>query len=177
MEGSLQSGPSTSQGPTQGAKDKNMKRIMLWVVGVAVVGGALVWALQAQEQQATNPATQPASAQAPAAAAGPETVAFTFGDDAQMQQFAQVWGQRQGVLTRMAVLQAYWNQEQAGLTQLNQEMLSKYNLDVNKNYSLDTNRKVLIEQPLTPEQAAAQQAAAQGQNPPTDQTAQPPASP
>lgn len=162
-----------------------MKRLILWVGGIVVVGGVAVWALQAQEQQA-NPPTAQAPAQpaqatdaqpADAQPATPETVAFTFTDDPQMQQFAQTWGQRQGVLTRMAVLQAYWNQEQAGLTQLNQELLSKYNLDVNKNYTLDTDRKALIEQPLTPEQVAAQQAAATGQTPPTDQPAQPPATP
>lgn len=145
-----------------------MKRIMLWVVGVAVAGGTLVWALQAQEQQANPPAPQAQTQAAPAAeapAAGPQTTAFTFADETQMQQFAQVWGQRQGVLTRMAVLQAYWNQEQAGLGQLNQELLSKYNLDVNKNYTLDTDRKALVEQPLTPEQVAAQAAAAGGTTP------------
>ena len=180
MDESPQSGPPTSQGPTQGAKDTNMKRIMLWVVGVAVAGGALVWALQAQEQQAnpTAPQATPAAPAAGAPAAGPETIAFTFADDAQMQQFAQTWGQRQGVLTRMAVLQAYWNQEQAGLTQLNQELLSKYNLDVNKNYTLDTNRKALVEQPLTPEQVAAQAAVTGGTTPgQADQPAQQPASP
>lgn len=145
-----------------------MKRLIMWVGGIVVVGGIAVWALQAQEQQANPPAAQapaqPAqTAEVPPAA--PETVAFTFTDDPQMQQFAQTWGQRQGVLTRMAVLQAYWNQEQAGLTQLNQELLSKYNLDVNKNYTLDTDRKALIEQPLTPEQVAAQAAVAGGATP------------
>ena len=72
---------------------------------------------------------------------------------------------RQGVLTRMAVLQAYWNQEQTGLTQLNQELLSKYNLDVNKNYTLDTTKKALVEQPLTPEQIEAAAKAASGATP------------
>lgn len=152
-----------------------MKRLILWAAGIAIVGGVMVWALQAQEQQANPPAQQAAPTQAPAAAAGPETIAFTFTDETQMQQFAQVWGQRQGVLTRMAVLQAYWNQEQTGLTQLNQELLSKFNLDVNKNYTLDTDRKVLVEQPLTPEQVAAQAAVAGGTTP--GQADQPPANP
>jgi hypothetical protein len=145
---------------------------------VPVAGGALVWALQAQEQQANPPAPQAQTQVAPAAGApatGPETIAFTFTDETQMQQFAQVWGQRQGALTRMAVLQAYWNQEQAGLGQLNQELLSKYNLDVNKNYTLDTDRKVLVEQPLTPEQVAAQAAIAGGTTP--GQADQAPANP
>lgn len=172
-----QSGPVTTPGPTQGAKDTNMKRLILWGGAIAIIGGVMVWALQAQEQQQANPpAQQPAAtAEAPAAPAGPETIAFTFADDAQMQQFAQVWGQRQGVLTRMTVLQAYWNQEQTGLTQLNQELLSKFNLDVNKNYTLDTDRKVLVEQPLTPEQVAAQAAVAGGTTP--GQADQPPANP
>ncbi|MBI4354204.1 MAG: hypothetical protein HY595_03100 [Candidatus Omnitrophica bacterium] len=147
-----------------------MRRLILWGTAIVVIGGVAVWALQAQEQQANPPAQPAATTQTPVAPAGPETVAFTFTDETQMQQFAQVWGQRQGVLTRMAVLQAYWNQEQSGLTQLNQELLSKYNLDVNKNYTLDTDRKALVEQPLTPEQIAAQTA---GATPATDQPATP----
>lgn len=156
-----------------------MKRLV-WIAGIVIAGGALVWALQGQEQQ-KQPAPPPAQATAPQAAAStePEKIAFTFTDEEQMKQFAKVWGQRQGVLTRMAVLQAYWNQEQAGLGQLNQELLSKYNLDVNKNYTLDTAKKALVEQPLTPEQieAAAKAAAATpGQASPPAASSQEPSS-
>ncbi len=150
-----------------------MKRVTMWIVGAGVASVALMIALRAQEQSAKPIAAgQASSSAAPAApaASGEEKVAFTFTDEEQMKQFAQVWQQRQALLTRMAVLQAYWNQEQGGLTQMNQQLLSQFNLDVNKNYTLDTDRKVLVEQPLTPEQqaaaAAAQSGATPGQAPP-----------
>lgn len=66
-----------------------------------------------------------------------------------MKGFAQLWQQRQAVITRMAVLQAYWNQEQPALQESNTQLLSTYNLDVNKNYTLDAARKVLVEQEAT----------------------------
>jgi len=136
-----------------------MKRAVLWIVGVGIVGVGLMLALRAQEQ-----AQAPSQAQQPPATAQQEKVAFTFTDDAQMQAFAELWQQRQVVLTRMAVLQAYLDQEQAGLAQVNQQLLSQFNLDVNKNYTLNTARKVLIEQEPAPTQPAQLgQAPAQGQ--------------
>ena len=143
-----------------------MKRVMLWVSGAGLASMALMIALRAQEQSAKPVAAGQASSKAAApAASGPEKVAFTFTDENQMKQFAQVWQQRQAALTRMAVLQAYWNQEQGSLTQMNQQLLSQFNLDVNKNYTLDTDKKVLMEQPLTPEQQAAAAAAKSGATP------------
>jgi len=144
-----------------------MKRAVLWIVGVGIVGVGLMLALRAQEQ-----AQAPSQAQQPPATAQQEKVAFTFTDDAQMQTFAQFWQQRQVVLTRMAVLQAYWDQEQAGLADVNQKLLSQYNLDVNKNYTLDADRKVLIEREATQEQAAQL-----GQAPAPAQPASAPSSP
>ena len=145
-----------------------MKRVTMWVLGAGVASVALMIALRAQEQSAKPIAGgQASSSAAPAApaASGEEKVAFTFTDEEQMKQFAQVWQQRQAALTRMAVLQAYWNQEQGALTQMNQQLLSQFNLDVNKNYTLDTDRKVLVEQPLTPEQQAAAAAVQSGVTP------------
>ena len=124
-----------------------MKRAVLWIVGVGIVGVGLMLALRAQEQ-----AQAPSQAQQPPATAQQEKVAFTFTDDAQMQTFAQFWQQRQVVLTRMAVLQAYWNEEQALLAKVNQQLLSTYHLDPNKQYTLDAGRKVLIERETPPEQ-------------------------
>ena len=118
-----------------------MKRTALWIVGAGVAGLALMLALRAQEQQGqTTQAPDPAQ---------PEKIAFTFTDEEQMKEFAKVWQQRQAVITRMAVLQAYWNQEQPNLQESNTQLLSKYNLDVNKNYTLDAVRKVLVEQEAT----------------------------
>ena len=144
-----------------------MKRVTLWVIGAGVASVALMIALRAQEQAAKPIGSTPSASTVSKAAApaGNEKTAFTFTDENQMKQFAQLWQQRQAVLTRMAVLQAYWNQEQGTLTQMNQQLLSQFNLDVAKNYTLDTDKKILIEQPLTPEQQAAVAAAQSGTTP------------
>jgi hypothetical protein len=112
-------------------------------------------ALRAQEQQAKpGAAVAPAASTAAPAAPGEEKVAFTFTDNAQVQQFAQLWQQRQAVLAKMAVLQSYWREEQANLGTVNQELLTRYNIDVNKNYTFDPNRKVLIEKEAQPQPPA-----------------------
>ena len=153
-----------------------MRRSGRWIGVVGMSSAALLWALQAHGQQAQAPAPEKAKeqqAQPPTPQKGQETLAqpspataadkpaaFAFKDDAQMQEFGKLWQQRQAVITRMAVLQAYWDQEQGNLTQVNQQLLSQYNLDVNKNYALDTNRKVLVEQeaPAAPAPGAQPQA-------------------
>ena len=138
-----------------------MKRSLLWLVGAGIASVALVLALEAQEQKTGNPPTP-----SPAPAEG--KAVFTFADEAQMQQFAQLWQQRQAILTRMAVLKSYWDQEQPTLAQLDQQLLTQYNLDVNKNYSLDPDRRVLLEQPTPPAvapQASLDSTAAPGSAP------------
>ena len=149
-----------------------MKRVALWFLGAGGTAVALTFALRAQEQSkpvqlaASTTQAAPAAATPPAPADG--KVAFTFSDDDQMKQFAQLWQQRQAVMTKMAVLQGYWNQEQAGLAKVNQELLAKYNLDVNKNYAFDATKKVIVERELTPEQQAA--LSSPGQQPPSAST-------
>lgn len=159
-----------------------MKRQGLWLslVGVGIVGTALMVTLQAQERQAAPSAKAQSASEkgspatpAPAASSQPEKVAYTFTDEAQIQQFAQMWQERQLTLTRMAVLQDYFNKEQESLTKMNGEFSSKYNLDVNKNYTLDAQRKALIERELPPEQPGQPQL---GQAPGTASTT-PPATP
>jgi len=121
-----------------------MKRTTLWILGATMTSLVLVISLRAQEQQVSKAApAKDAKQSAPAPDEG--KVAFTFSDDAQMQQFAKLWKERQVVLTRMAVLQDYWSLEQSGLGNVNQELLAKFNLDVNKNYTLAADRKVLLE--------------------------------
>ena len=120
-----------------------MKRAAWWLIGIGVASLSLVVALQAQEQQKDKK-------DAAADEKKEEKIAFTFKDDDQVKEFAQLWQQRQGVLTRMAVLQDYWNFEQVGMNEANKQMLEKYNLDVNKNYTLDTDRKVLLEREAVP---------------------------
>ena len=139
-----------------------MKRATLWAIGAGVASVALMIALRAQEQQGgkADPAKKEA-AMAKGTATAEDKIAFSFSDDPQMQQFAQMWQQRQAVLTRMAVLQDYWNFEQSGLTASNKQLLEKFNLDVSKNYTLDTDRKVLVEREAV--------------TPPTEQLGQAPA--
>jgi hypothetical protein len=148
-----------------------MKRATVWIlVAGAIVIGGVVLTLQAKEQGKT-PAQPPAPAPSGAAAtqtgapAEGETIAFTFTDDAQMQQFARLWQMRQGTIARMAVLQAYWGQEQGNLKGVNEQLLSQYNLDVSKNYTLDTNRKALVERPAPAEPPPAQLGDAPAQPP------------
>ena len=140
-----------------------MKRAALWVVGAGVTSVALMFALRAQEQQ-IKPSSTAAATVAPATAPkGPEKVAFTFADDTQLQQFGQLWQQRQASVAKMAVLQSYFKEEQANLGRVNQELLSRYNIDVNKNYTFDAACKVLLEQATPPQQLgdSSQQGAGQ----------------
>ena len=121
-----------------------MKRAGIWIVGVVVASSALMLTLRAEQPpMAKTDKDMPAVSQEKEKKEG--KVAFTFSNDDQMKQFAQIWQQRQVVLTRMAVLQDYWSLEQSGLGNINKDLLAKFNLDVNKNYTLDTDRKVLLE--------------------------------
>ena len=139
-----------------------MKRAALVVVGAGVISIGLMLALRAQEQQAgaKSSAVSPAPASGVTAAANsaaPATpegkIAFTFVDDAQLQKFAQLWRQRQAALTKMAVLQSYWKDEQTVLDNMNTEFKTQYNIDVSKNYRFDPDKKVLIEQTASTEQS------------------------
>ena len=122
----------------------------LWSVLVAgVIGVGLMSTLAAEEMKAPETKAPEAKAQES------EKVVFTFSDDAQMQQFGQLWQQRQATITKMAVLQSYWNLEQQGLNKLNAQFSKDYNIDVNKNYQFDPKRKVLIEVAGPPPGAAA----------------------
>ena len=126
-----------------------MKRAALWMIGAGITTVAFTVALQAQDRPAAKPAAA-VSASVPAAQVAPEKPAFTFTDETQMRQFGQLMQKRQAVVTRMAVLQAYFESEQAALKGANEELLSKYKLDTNKNYRLDPQRKVILEQPEEP---------------------------
>ena len=117
-----------------------IQRSIVWGVGGFVASLGLVWALRAQEQQSI------VKPPAPSAAATADRVVFQFSDEAQMRQFGQLWQQRQAVLGRLSMLQDYLDQEQAGLTYVNQKLWSQYHLDVSKPYVLDTDRRVLVEQ-------------------------------
>jgi hypothetical protein len=94
---------------------------------------------------------QPAGETPPETAATPETTPVdgreihSFQDEAAMQAFAQLWQQRQSIILRMKVLEAYWRNEQDALTDINGQLASGYKLDTTKNYFLDGQRRVIIE--------------------------------
>ena len=134
-----------SQDTSQTNKDGEMKRTALWVLVLCVASGGVVFALRAQERQI---AKAPVAAAAPAKAAeqAPQGKSVhTFADQTEMEQFAQIWRQRQAALARSAVLESYIAQEQQALKQINEELMTKYSLDVNKAYTLDAEHKVLLE--------------------------------
>jgi len=133
-----------------------MKRFVPWgIAGVALVIFTLT--LRGQSQQAvTATAKTPDEAAAPADAATPggeskeERIVHNFKDEAELRAFTELWQHRQSIILRMTVLQAYWNQEQAGLAELNKMLASQYQTDPTKNYFLDGDRRVLIEQDSPP---------------------------
>ena len=135
-----------------------MKRSVAWGIGVGCVALGLVFVLRNQEQTASVAIAAPAAkeaAPAPAAAtpdapAAPEKIVYTFPDQPKMQEFGQLWQQRQGMLIRMSVLQAYWKEEESRLTDLNKKLTDTYQIDPTKSYSLNTDRRVLIEQETPP---------------------------
>ena len=147
-----------------------MKRTIAWVLGIGGVSLALVFVLRGQgstaaESKAAAPSatsSSPPSAATPSQAMGTsetEKVVYTFENQDKMMEFTKVWQRRQGVVVRMTVLQAYWEQERADLDELNKKLSTDYQLDVTKNYSLDTDRRVLIERELPPAQEPVKDAA------------------
>ncbi len=129
-----------------------MRRLHRWSLTVGCVMATLGVALRAHSEDQTTPgspppmaapqAAQPEAASAPVA---PERAVYTFADEAKMREFAAIWQQRQALLVRMSVLQAYWDEERAALGTLNEQLQKTYSLDVSKSYVLDTDRRVLVE--------------------------------
>ena len=142
-----------------------MKRIIAWGVGIALTGAALAVLLSGQNRPSATASAEPASKQAapavpakpaqPAAGSPGEKIVFTFGDEAKMNEFETLWRKRQAAIVRMTVLQSYWNDEQGGLVELNNQLSKDYQVDIKKNYSLDTQRRVLIEREEPPQSAEA----------------------
>ena len=137
-----------------------MKRSTHFLLGIALFSFviALPVAHAKDKPAASAPATKAASKnqadQTKAPATQEPTPVFTFADDAQIQQFAQLWQQRQATLTKLAVLRTYETQEDSALKQLNDQLTSQFHVDTMKSYALDTKRKVLVERPQ-PEQPVA----------------------
>jgi len=137
-----------------------MKNVLGYVfAGIAGLGLGL--ALRGAPQRTPPAVVERAKTQAIQESMSPVEgpVVHTFADDEQMKSFAQRWQQRQGLLLRLAMLEAYWNNEQGTLNVINQKITSDYHLDTSKNYMLESERKVIVERPASPpaEGAAAPQ--------------------
>lgn len=140
-----------------------MKRIIPLVAVVGGVGLALWFVVRAQVAQTPQPAGPPAMVQPampPASAPSPEatttplategeSIVYQFGDEAKMREFASVWQSRQKTLLRMAVLRAYWENEQAGATALSTQLETQYHLNPAGNYILNAEKRVLMERPAS----------------------------
>ena len=137
-----------------------MRRTGVWLVGIYGLALACGTAAAAEKAKAPTPGATPA-AQSGKEPAKEEKIAYTFSDQAKMEEFTKLWQQRQGVVLRVTVLQAYMSQEQAAFTELNTKLTTDYKLDPTKNYFLDSKRRVLVEHELpsaTPPAPAAQTA-------------------
>ena len=123
--------------------------VPLILVGCLGVGAGF-W-LRGQQQ----PASMSQQAKTQAIKAGmsqgaPGKVVHTFTDEAKLKEFAAIWQQRQAHVLRSALLEGYWNNEQAGLIKLNEQLNSQYGLDGNKSYVLNADRKVILERETPP---------------------------
>lgn len=96
-------------------------------------------------EQAKAQAIQAGMSQAPVG-----KVVHTFEDEAKLKEFAALWQQHQAHMLRSALLEDYWNSEQAHLTQLNNQLNSQYGLDAEKSYLLNPDRKVILERETPP---------------------------
>jgi hypothetical protein len=137
-----------------------MKRLSLGsvVAGVLALVLASGWSWGKKEAAPSeNKASTGASASANAASAAAqpdEKIVHTFSNDDDVKAFAGLWQQRQGIITRMAVLRAYWSEEQARLNEMDTQLTSSYKLDLKKRHILSQERKVLIELEALPEASA-----------------------
>ena len=123
-----------------------MKRVGFWFNGLGVMTALILYgcgqgAVKAQGEPDPAEEDQAATETAP----GAERVVHSFSDDAQLQAFANLWQQRQGVTVRLTVLRAYVSEEESALTQLNNIMHDDYSIDPLKEYLLDTERRVILE--------------------------------
>lgn len=107
-----------------------------------------------KKPQTATPEPAPAAPTTPPAVPGAgegETIVHTFENEAKLQEFKQLWEQRQAVILRMTVLKAYWDNEQTTRTKLNDLFAQEYHLDPSKDYVLDAKRNVILEREAPPE--------------------------
>ena len=121
------------------------QRNVVWRGALGIALGLVLWHPRPAFAEDAAPDSK-ASSPVPASSSSDEKIVHTFEDPAKLEEFKKVWQQRQGILVRMSVLQAYWNEEQTLLDQLNHTLSGQYALDITKSYYLDATRRVLIEQ-------------------------------
>ncbi len=141
-----------------------LKRLSISSAVVAVLLICAAWSWSKKDEKAPK-VTAAATAVPTASAAeasqpkGEETIVHTFATDDEVKAFANQWQQRQGIITRMAVLRAYWAEEQTRLNEMDAQLTSAYKLDLKKRHVLSPERKVLIElEPLADAPPEAPQA-------------------
>ncbi len=110
---------------------------------------------EAQPTVTANTGASVASSEVKPDAAQEEKIVHTFATDDEVKAFASLWQQRQGIITRMAVLRAYWSEEQARLNEMDTQLTSTYKLDLKKRHVLSQERKALIELEPLPESTDA----------------------
>ena len=128
--------------------------LVSFVVGVGLGAGA-GWGFRGQAQGASQASThvsaQHAAAPNPSATPIPAgKVVYTFKDETGVREFAQLWQQRQGGLLRQAMIQSYWNGEQANLAKINDQLKAEYGIDPAKRYMLKTDQRTLVEEAAPP---------------------------
>ena len=98
-----------------------------------------------QKEEAIEKAIGQTKAQATA-----EKILYTFAGEVEVREFLTLWQQRQGMLTRMSVLEWYWNREQAIRAKLVDKLIDDYRVDPMKDYALDRQQRLLIERQSSP---------------------------
>ena len=84
----------------------------------------------------------------PCASSADDVIAYTFQDAEQMEEYASLWQQLQGIRIRLSVLRAYWAEERAALTELNDTLNADFNLDPEQRYIVDPGtRRVMVHHP------------------------------
>ncbi len=152
---------------------RGLKGMMAVVVGMSAMGRVGAAEDPAAPPAEVSPAEPGISSSAPAEEG---KVAYTFQDDASLNEFQELWRQRQGLMLRLSVLQAYWDEEQAALAELDQQLASKYQLDLTKNYIYDNERGAIVEQepPQPPAPPASPEAPPVSPPPPAEPPPTPP---
>ena len=126
-----------------------MRRWHVALIGLVAASGVGLARLAAAPQGSAPAPAQPAAAPA---SAPEERVVHTFKDEQELQHFVELWQQRQGILVRLSVLQAYLGEEQAGLAELERQLGETYHLNLQAldRTVIDLEKRVIVEHAQPP---------------------------